>query len=199
MIDKNLLEDLTNIGAILKGHFILSSGLHSDTYIQCAKIFSNGKLSLKICTNLAKEIESKVKDFDIVISPALGGIIVGYEIGKYFNLSYAFCERVNGEFQLRRGFEIPDNSKILIVEDIVTTGKSSLEVVNCLKSINDTVSISAIACIINRMDKNLEIDIPIISLMKLQIKTYTENNIPESLTSLKAVKPGSRWNNKKPS
>lgn len=194
---QDLLKELEKFKVIMYGHFILSSGLHSSAYIQCAKIFSNPELSSKICISLAKKIEESAgNDFDMIVSPAMGGIIAGYEIAKYFNINYSFCERVNGIFQLRRGFKIPDKSKILIVEDIVTTGKSSLEVVKCIKEINNTASISAISCIIDRSSKesSSKINIPLVSLMKLEIETYTEDNLPESLASTEAIRPGSRWN-----
>ena len=113
--------------ALLEGHFVLSSGLHSSKYVQCAKLLSKPSLASKICLSLAKKIRKEFKNIDIILSPAMGGIVIGYEIGRLLNKETIFCERVNKKFQLRRGFSIKPKSKVLIVEDVITTGKSSLE------------------------------------------------------------------------
>ncbi|MEC7179625.1 MAG: orotate phosphoribosyltransferase, partial [Pseudomonadota bacterium] len=130
---KNSLKVLKKTNALLDGHFILSSGLHSPRYIQCAKLLSYPKISNKFVQSLAKKIKKKIKKIDVILSPAMGGIIIGYEIGKILNKETIFCERVNKKFTLRRGFAIKKNSKVLIVEDVITTGKSSLECVKLIK------------------------------------------------------------------
>ena len=132
---KNSLAVLRKTNALLEGHFILSSGLHSPIYVQCAKLLSNPSKADKICLSLSKKIKKKIKKIDLVLSPAMGGIIIGYEIGKLLKKETIFCERVSGKFVLRRGFNIKKNSKVLIVEDVITTGKSSLECVNLIKKI----------------------------------------------------------------
>ena len=118
--------------ALLEGHFVLSSGLHSSKYIQCAKLLSFPHLANKICISLAKKIKKKFKSIDLILAPAMGGIVIGYEIGRLLKKETIFCERVNGKFKLRRGFQIKKGSKVLIIEDVITTGKSSME---CVKLI----------------------------------------------------------------
>jgi len=124
-----ILQEFIDAKAILKGHFILSSGLHSDTYMQCARVLMNPNRAEKLCQILAQKIITKLgTNFaDIVLSPAMGGVVVGYELARQLKLNSIFCERVNGSFELRRGFELLQNSRILVVEDVITTGKSSLE------------------------------------------------------------------------
>lgn len=195
MIDKDkALKEFEEAGAILKGHFVLSSGLHSDTYMQCARALMDPKRSEILCSALAQKIEKEIgrNKFDIVVSPAMGGVVVGYEMGRQLGIPAIFCERENGRFILRRGFEIENGSRILIVEDVVTTGKSSLETVECIREHGG--NIIAEACLINRSGEKQPLgDIPLISLLELDIKTYEENKLPPELTQIPAVKPGSRW------
>ena len=124
---------LKKTNALIEGHFVLSSGLHSQFYIQCAKLLSFPNQASNICKSLSNQIKSKFTKIDIILAPAMGGIIIGYEIGRLLNIETIFCERVKKKFELRRGFHIKKNSKVLIVEDVITTGKSSLE---CAKLIN---------------------------------------------------------------
>ena len=121
------LKILKETNAVIEGHFILSSGLHSPKYVQCAQLMSKPSQALQICESLAEKIKNELDEFDLILSPAMGGIIVGYELGKILNKETIFSERVNGEFKLRRDFKIKKGSKVLIVEDVITTGKSSLE------------------------------------------------------------------------
>ena len=130
---KDSLAVLKRTNALLEGHFVLSSGLHSNKYIQCARLLSFPRLANKICISLSKKIKKNFKKVDLIISPAIGGIVIGYEIGKLLNKETIFCERVNKKFKLRRGFFIKKKSKVLIVEDVITTGKSSLECVKLIK------------------------------------------------------------------
>ena len=153
---KKSLNILKKADALLEGHFVLSSGLHSPIYIQCAKLLSYPYLADKICKSLAKKIKKNFKKIDMILSPAMGGIIVGYEIGKLLKKETIFCERVKGKFTLRRGFKIKKGSKVLIVEDVITTGKSSLECVKLIKSSNS--KLIGFASIIDRSSKkNLKI------------------------------------------
>ena len=190
---KKSLRILKKTNALLEGHFVLSSGLHSKIYIQCAKLLSFPKQASKICKSLSNQIKNKLPKIDIVLAPAMGGIIIGYEIGKLLNIETIFCERVEKKFVLRRGFHIKKNSKVLIVEDVITTGKSSLE---CAKLIYKFgAKLVGFSCIINRSNKNnLKIKSKkIISHMKIHIPTYHPNNIPKNLKKIKITKPGSRF------
>ena len=127
--NKKSLNILKKTNALLDGHFVLSSGLHSSKYIQCAKLLSFPNLAKDICISLSQNIKKNYKNIDLILSPAMGGIIVGYEIGRLLKKETIFCERVNKKFVLRRGFNIKKNSRVLIVEDVITTGKSGLECV----------------------------------------------------------------------
>ncbi len=187
---KNSLKVLKKTKALLDGHFILSSGLHSPKYIQCAKLLSYPKISDKFVKSLASKIKKKIKKIDIILSPAMGGIIIGYEIGKILKKETIFCERVNKEFTLRRGFEIKKKSRVLIVEDVITTGKSSLECVKLIKK--SKAKLVGFACLIDRSE-NKKFRNKIISQIKLKIPTYSKFNLPESLKAIPVTKPGSRF------
>ena len=184
------LKILKETNALLEGHFILSSGLHSPQYVQCAQLMSKPSEAFKICSSLSEKIKKEFKEFDLILSPAMGGIIVGFEIGRILNKETIFTERVNGEFKLRRDFTINKNQKVLIIEDVITTGKSSLE---CSKIVEDNNAIIVgYACLIDRSNGKSAIKEKIVSQLKIDIPTYTEKNLPKNLLTLKAVKPGSR-------
>ena len=189
---KKSLNILKKTNALLEGHFVLSSGLHSSKYIQCAKLLSFPHLSKDICNSLAKKIKKKFKSIDLILAPAMGGVIIGYEIGKILKKETIFCERVNGKFTLRRGFHIKKGSKVLIIEDVITTGKSSLE---CVKLITKPgAKLIGFASIIDRSTKNsLKIKKNIISHMKIDVPTFKKNNLPESLKNTPITVPGSRF------
>ena len=188
---KNSLKVLKKTNALLEGHFILSSGLHSAQYIQCAKLLSYPKLSEKFIKSLASKIKKKIKKIDIILSPAMGGIIIGYEIGKILGKETIFCERVKKKFTLRRGFSIKKNSKVLIVEDVITTGKSSLECVKLIKKYN--AKLVGFACLIDRSSKTKIKKCRIISQVKLKIPTYNKKNLPSYIKKIPVTKPGSRF------
>ena len=184
------LKILKETNALIEGHFILSSGLHSSKYVQCAQLMSKPHKSNKICLSLAEKINEEFIDFDLILSPAMGGVIVGYEIGKLLKKETIFSERVNGEFKLRRGFKINKNSKVLIMEDVITTGKSSLE---CSKLVESNKGITVgYACIIDRSNGKSAIKKKIISQVELNIPTYSKDKLPIELSSIEPVKPGSR-------
>ena len=189
---KKSLAVLKKTNALLEGHFILSSGLHSNRYIQCAKLLSFPNISKKICQSLSKKIKKKIKKIDLILSPAMGGIIIGYEIGKILNKETIFCERVKKKFILRRGFKINKNSNVLIVEDVITTGKSSMECVNLIKKAK--AKLVGFACIIDRSTKiNLKIkNKPLISQLKIQADTFHKKNLPLYLKKIPVTSPGSR-------
>ena len=184
------LKILKKTNALIEGHFILSSGLHSSKYVQCAKLMSTPNEAVKICQSLAGKIKKEFTHFDIILSPAMGGIIVGYELGKLLNKKTIFSERVNGEFKLRRDFKIEKGNKVLIVEDVITTGKSSLE---CSKLVSSNgAEITGYACIIDRSNGQSNIKDKIISQVQLNIPTYKKEDLPKELQSINPVKPGSR-------
>ena len=184
------LKILKETNALLEGHFVLTSGLHSPQYIQCAQLMSKPSEAFKRCSSLSEKIKKEFKEFDLILSPAMGGIIVGYEIGRILNKETILSERVNGEFKLRRDFTINKNQKVLIIEDVITTGKSSLE---CSKIVEDNNAIIVgYACLIDRSNGKSAIKEKIVSQVKIDIPTYTEKNLPKNLLTLKAIKPGSR-------
>ena len=190
---KDYLAFLKKTKALLEGHFVLSSGLHSPQYVQCAKLLSYPKKSEEFCKSLSTKIKKKFKKIDIILSPAMGGIVIGYIVGNLLNKETIFCERVNGKFILRRGFSIKKNSKVLIVEDVITTGKSSLECARLVKKYKSKVV--GYACLINRSSKpSLKIkDKNIVSQIKLEIPTYKKNDLPIELKKIPITKPGSRY------
>ena len=148
---KESLKILKKTNALLEGHFVLSSGFHSQKYVQCAKLLSYPKKASKICKSLSKKIKKNFSKIDLILSPAMGGVIIGYEVGKLLNTETIFCERVKKKFQLRRGFKIKKKTRVLIVEDVITTGKSSLE---CSKLVQKYKGkILGFACIIDRSEK----------------------------------------------
>ncbi len=189
---KKSLDILKKTNALLEGHFVLSSGLHSSKYIQCAKLLSFPSKADKICKSLANKINKKFKKIDLILAPAMGGIIIGYEIGKLLKKETIFCERVNGKFKLRRGFKIKKKSKVLIIEDVITTGKSSLECVKLIKKANATLI--GFAAIIDRSTrKSLKIKMKIVSHLKIDVPTYKPNQLPKSLKLIPISTPGSRF------
>ena len=187
---KESLKILKETDALIEGHFILSSGLHSDKYIQCAKLLSKPQKAKDLCQSLAEKINENFNDFNLILSPAVGGIVIGYEIGRLLNVETIFAERVNKIFQLRRGFEIKKNHKILIVEDVITTGKSSLECSVLAEKLG--AEIIGFASLIDRSNGKSKINKKIISQVQIEIPTFNEENIPEKLKRIKATKPGSR-------
>ena len=189
---KKSLNILKKTNALLEGHFVLSSGLHSPKYIQCAKLLSYPSLADKICKSLAKKINNKFKSIDLILAPAMGGVIIGYEIGRILKKETIFCERVNGKFTLRRGFHIKEGAKVLIIEDVITTGKSSLE---CVKLITKSkATLIGFASIIDRSTKkSLKIKKIIISHMKIEVPTFKKNQLPATLKNTPVTVPGSRF------
>ena len=179
--------------ALLEGHFILSSGKRSSVYLQSAIVLSIPahlkKISLALVKNIKKIIE--IDKINLVVSPAMGGVVIGSKIGEVLNKKAIFLERVNGSFTLRRGFQIFKNDKVLLVEDVLTTGKSSLESIECIKSFG--AEVMCLASIIDRSNNNLEFDCPYTSLAKINAPIFSETDIPLTLKKIPAVKPGSRF------
>lgn len=191
MKSQKLIKLFEKENAILRGHFVLSSGLHSDTYLQCALGLSNTKLAKKIGKKLAKLLKNL--NADLVISPAMGGVIIGYELARNLGINAIFCERVEGKFELRRGFAIADNAKIIVAEDVITTGKSSKETFDLINKIAPNAKIIALSAIFNRSGEKSLDGVPIVSLADIEIKTYKPENLPAHLKNIPAIKPGSRW------
>jgi orotate phosphoribosyltransferase len=189
---KKSLNILKKTNALIEGHFVLSSGLHSPKYIQCAKLLSFPHLAKDICFSLAKKINRTFKSIDLILAPAMGGVIIGYEIGKLLKKETIFCERVDGKFKLRRGFHIKKGLKVIIIEDVITTGKSSLE---CVKLItNAGAKLVGFASIIDRSTKKtLKIKKNIISHLKIEVPTFKKNKLPMALKNIPITIPGSRF------
>ena len=192
MSEKEVLNVYKSIGALLEGHFVLSSGLHSRMYLQSALIFSNTTIAESLCGSLAQKLQSviNINDIDLVVSPAMGGVIVGYELSRKIKKPNIFAERKEGKFSIRRGFEINKGQKILVVEDIVTTGKSSLECFECIRDLGGEVICEA--ALINRGGNSVDLGVPLVTLANLNIPNYDSNNLPEDLKNIPAIKPGSR-------
>lgn len=192
MNEADIFKEFTAAEAILKGHFILSSGLRSDTYLQCARVLMDPARADRLCKALANKLREKLPQvkFDLVVSPAMGGVVVGYEMARQLNRPSIFCERENGAFTFRRGFTIPKGAKVLVVEDVVTTAKSSLEAIECIRAHGGDVV--AEACLVDRGEGANNLKIPLVSLLKLNVATYQPDVLPDHLKDIPAVKPGSR-------
>lgn len=188
MTNQEIFNIFEESGAVLKGHFILTSGRHSDTYMQCAKLFVYPQLAEKICQALCQKLDGEQIDF--VASPAVGGIIMGYQVAKILNKPNVFFERQEGVMTLRRGFEIPKGSKVLVVEDVVTTGGSVKEVITAVEEGGSTVV--AAASIVDRSNGKVDFGKKYVSLLSIEVLSYESNDCPLCAKGLKAVKPGSR-------
>lgn len=186
-----VLEEFRAAGALLEGHFVLSSGLHSDRYLQCARVMMEPARGARLCATLAQKVRAQIgQPVDLVVSPAMGGVVVGYEMGRQLDVPAIFFERLKGRFALRRGFEIKPGAQVLMVEDIVTTGLSSRECIAAIASAGGRTL--AAACLIDRSAGKADVGVPLISLAQLEISTYTSDALPDKLKGVAAVKPGSR-------
>jgi orotate phosphoribosyltransferase len=177
--------------ALLTGHFILTSGLRSNTYLQCARVMMDPRRGDRLCAAVAEKLRSKgAGPFDIVASPAMGGVVVGYEIARQLGVPSVFFERVDGVFQLRRGFALDKGARVLMMEDVVTTGLSSRE---CIAAIaregGETI---AAACLVDRSGGTADLGVPLTALLTLDISNYSPDNLPPELAAIPAIKPGSR-------
>jgi orotate phosphoribosyltransferase len=192
MTRDEVLEQFRAAGALLDGHFLLSSGLHSPVYLQCARVMMDAARGARLCRALADKVVARLGDgaIDMVVSPAMGGVVVGYELARQLGVLSIFTERVDGAFTLRRGFDIPKGARVLMAEDIVTTGKSSLECIDCISSYGGTVV--AASCLIDRSDGAVDLGVPLISLAGYKVPAYAEDGLPPALAAIPAVKPGSR-------
>jgi len=187
---ENVLEEFRSCGAILEGHFILSSGLRSPMFLQKALVFMYPDKAEKLCRALAAKIQNTELEFTQIVSPAIGGIIPGYETARHLNVPAIYTERVDGEFRLRRGFGIARGEKVVVVEDIVSTGLSIKECIACLRALG--ADVVAAACLIDRSGGEANVGVPLISLAQFRVPAYSADNLPPELAALPAVKPGSR-------
>ena len=191
MTQDEVLDEFRAAGALLEGHFILSSGLHSSRYLQCARVLMDAGRAARLGAALAEKVKAVAPaPIDLVASPAMGGVVVGYEMGRQLGVPAIFFERVDGKLVLRRGFSIERGARVLMVEDIVTTGLSSRE---CIAGINAEGGVTvAAACLIDRSGGKAEVGVPLAALARLDIPTYEAGRLPPELAALPAVKPGSR-------
>ena len=188
---EDIINHFRQAEALLEGHFLLSSGLHSSVYLQCAKVLADPIRAGILCKELARLVKAEIKsDIDLVVAPAMGGVVVGYEMARQLGLNGIFTERVEGDFELRRGFEIPEGAKVLMVEDVVTTGLSSRECIECITAYGGNVV--GAAPVVNRSGGKADVGVPLISLLHIDVPAYKEDELPEDLQKIPAVKPGSR-------
>ncbi|MFN3672194.1 MAG: orotate phosphoribosyltransferase [Bosea sp. (in: a-proteobacteria)] len=190
MTDAEVLAEFRDAGALLEGHFILSSGLRSPIFLQKMFIFQDPVRTERLCKALAAKIEARFGTVDYVVSPAVGGIVPGYETARHLRAKAVFVEREDGQFKLRRGFAIPKGARVVMVEDIVTTGLSSRE---CLASIaGEPGLILGAACLVDRSAGRADLGVPLVSLVAMDIPAYQPDALPPELAAIPAIKPGSR-------
>lgn len=188
-MEERILELLKESDALLTGHFLLSSGKHSDKYIQCAKLIQYPEKTEEVCKVIKEKIKEDNLKIDMVVGPAMGGIIIAYELGRALGVPAIFTERENDVMTLRRGFEIPENANVLVVEDVVTTGKSSKETIEVIE--NHNANCLGIACLADRTSGK-DIGIKLYPAIKLEINTYEAEDCPLCKQGKEIVKPGSR-------
>lgn len=190
MTSEDVLNEFRDAGALREGHFVLSSGLHSPTFLQKNLVFMDAERCGRLCKALAEKITAAVGAVDIAISPAVGGIIPGYETARWLKVPSMYVERVDGEFKLRRGFHVEPGQKVVMVEDIVTTGLSSRE---CIAAINAAGGeVVAAACIVDRSGGRADVGVPLIALATLDVPAYPADALPPELAAIPVEDPGSR-------
>lgn len=188
---EDILDEFRSAGALLEGHFVLSSGLHSARYLQCARVMMDAARGARLCGALARKLRAAISEpVDLVVSPAMGGVVVGYEMGRQLGVPAIFFERAEGQFALRRGFEIPQGARVVMAEDIVTTGLSSRECIAAIAAEGGRTV--AATCLIDRSAGTAELDVPLVSLAGLDIPAYKEDALPDDLKTIPPSKPGSR-------
>lgn len=191
MDQAEVLQEFRDAGALLEGHFILTSGRRSAAYMQCARVLMDPRRADRLCGALADKVRAATgDDVSLVFSPAMGGVVVGYEMARQLGTPAIFFERVDGKFALRRGFDIPEGSRCLMVEDVVTTGLSSRE---CIAAAREAgAEVVAGCCLVDRSGGQADIGVPLIALAAIDIPTYAPDELPPELEAIPAVKPGSR-------
>jgi orotate phosphoribosyltransferase len=191
MTEQDVLAEFRAAGALLEGHFILSSGLRSSRYLQCARVLMDAARAGRLAAELARMLPDKVKArLDVVVSPAMGGILVGHEMGRALGLPAMFVERPTGTFELRRGFALSPGQKVLLVEDVVTTGLSSREAIAAVRAAGGEVI--AAASLVDRSNGAADLGVPLYPLLRLDVPSYAADALPPELAAIPAIKPGSR-------
>jgi orotate phosphoribosyltransferase len=189
--DEEILAEFRAADALLEGHFILSSGLRSPRYLQCARVLMDGGRAEKLANALAAKLPAELRDsIDAVVSPAMGGVIIGHEMGRALGKPAMFVERPEGEFHLRRGFALAPGTKVLMVEDVVTTGLSSKEAIAAIETAGGKVV--AAASLVDRSAGTVDLGVPFVPLIRIDVPTYAADEVPDSLAAIPAIKPGSR-------
>ena len=191
MTEDEILAEFRAAGALLEGHFILSSGLRSPRYLQCARVLMDGNRAERLARALAEVLPADIRDrIDVVVSPAMGGVIIGHEVGRALGKPAMFLERPDGAFHFRRGFALEPGAKVLMVEDVVTTGLSSREAIAAVGEAGGEVV--AEAALVDRSGGKAELGVPFYPLIRIDVPTYNPDDLPEELAAIPAVKPGSR-------
>jgi orotate phosphoribosyltransferase len=189
--DEEILAEFRAADALLEGHFILSSGLRSPRYLQCARVLMDGKRAERLARALADKLPQAIRDsIDVVVSPAMGGVIIGHEMGRALGKPAMFVERPEGTFHLRRGFALRPGEKVLMVEDVVTTGLSSKEAIAVIEKAGGKVV--AAASLVDRSGGSVDLGVPFVPLIRIDVPTYSADDLPEELAKIPAIKPGSR-------
>ena len=191
MREEEVLAEFRAAEALLEGHFILSSGLHSPRYLQCARVLMDPRRASRLAEALAEKLPAETRAaIDIVVSPAMGGVIIGHEVGRALGVEALFVERPTGMFELRRGFRLEPGQKVLLVEDVVTTGLSSRE---AMKAVGDMgAKVIAAAALVDRSGGEAELGVPFFPLIRLDVPSYRADSLPPELAAVPAEKPGSR-------
>ena len=191
MTDDQILAEFRAADALLEGHFILSSGLRSPRYLQCARVLMEPARAARLATALAEKIPSEIRErIDVVVSPAMGGVIIGHEMGRALGKPALFLERPQGGFELRRGFHLEPGQRVLMVEDVVTTGLSSREAIESV--IETGAQVIAEAALVDRSGGNADLGVPFFPLIRIDVPTYEADAVPPELAAIPAIKPGSR-------
>lgn len=191
MTDEQILAEFRSANALLEGHFILSSGLRSPRYLQCARVLMDGARAERLARALADKLPTGLREsIDAVVSPAMGGVIIGYEMGRALGKPAMFLERPDGVFHFRRGFALEPGAKVLMVEDVVTTGLSSREAIEAVGAAGGEVV--AEAALVDRSGGKADLGVPFVPLIRIDVPTYDANALPDELAAIPAVKPGSR-------
>ena len=191
MTDDEILDEFRAAEALLEGHFILSSGLRSPRYLQCARVLMDPARAGRLAAALAAKLPAEVREaVDAVVSPAMGGVIIGHEVGRALGKTAMFVERPEGKFGLRRGFRLDPGERVLLVEDVVTTGLSSREAIAAVEEAGGTVV--GAAALVDRSGGKADLGVPFTALIRIDVPTYSADDLPPELASIPAVKPGSR-------
>ncbi|MEO0440220.1 MAG: orotate phosphoribosyltransferase [Pseudomonadota bacterium] len=191
MTEDQILQEFRDSDALLEGHFILSSGRHSMRYLQCARLLMQPARAARMAEALAAKIPQNIRrTIDIVVSPAMGGVIIGHEMGRALGLEALFLERPEGTFELRRGFRLEPGQKVLMMEDVVTTGLSSREAIQAIREAGGDVV--AAGALVDRSNGAAQFDVPFYPLVTLDVPSYAPDELPLELTAIPAIKPGSR-------